>query len=150
MKTNCKVIKGVTLSLAGVIFMRFACFFMYDFYKCLSGFIANGFRDSGRMAPLISSYLLPVVAFFLFAWDFYARPFGKIAARVLLLAVGAWSLANLALVLSHIGYYVKNFSLGAYGGLLGVGFPYDALAVSAAMLVLAVLGTVLIIRRKNR
>ena len=115
---------------------------LFNFYLALSGFIANGFRDSGRMVPLISSYLLPVVAFFLFAWDFYARPFGKIAARVLLLAVGAWSLANLVLVLSHIGYYVKNFSLGAYGGLLGVGFPYDALAVSAAMLVLAVLGTV--------
>lgn len=115
---------------------------LFNFYLALSGFIANGFRDGGRMAPLISSYLLPVVGFFLFAWDFFVRPFGRGAARVLLVLCGAWSLANLALVLSHIGYYAGNYALGAYGGLLGVGFPYDALVISAAILALSVLGMI--------
>ena len=64
MKTTDKkvpIVRAVT-----VILLLFSCFCMYDFYKCLSGFIANGFREPLVMLPMILAYFLPVFCFLFF------------------------------------------------------------------------------------
>ena len=64
MKTADK--KPVIVRIATVVLLLFSCFYMYDFYKCLSGFIANGFREPQVMLPMILAFLLPVLCFFVF------------------------------------------------------------------------------------
>ena len=70
MKTNAKALitRGMT-----VLFLLYSCFYMYDFYKCLSGFIANGFREPLVMLPMILAFFLPVLCFLFFVYDFYVN-----------------------------------------------------------------------------
>lgn len=114
-------------------------FFMFNFYQALSGFIANGFREPERMLPIVSSYLLPVLCFFFWFYDRLVRPIGRRGCRCYGVIAGAWSLLNLILIFGRVGFYAQNHGLGAYGGFLGIGFPYDALAVNVGIFALSVL-----------
>ena len=67
-----KTTKIILIALTSLLFLL-SCFFMYNFYKCLSGFIANGFREPLKMLPLIVSYLLPVICFLFFFYDTYNK-----------------------------------------------------------------------------
>ena len=60
-----KKIDGKSLLVRGLtaVLLLLSCFWMYDFYKCLSGFIANGFREPLVMLPMILAYFLPVFCF---------------------------------------------------------------------------------------
>ena len=62
--------------LTGVLFCL-SCLFMYDFYKCLSGFIANQFREPLVMIPMFASYFLPVFCFLVYFYDFYVKKLPK-------------------------------------------------------------------------
>ena len=113
------------------VFLIFACFYMYDFYKCLSGFIANGFREPLVMLPMILAYLLPVVCFLFFFYDFFIRAPHPVARVVSSILVAIWAAVDMALIFSNIGLYVSNNSLGVYDTLpsIIVHFPYDMIAV---------------------
>ena len=58
-----------------VTLLMFICtsLFMYGFYKSLSGFIANGFSDGIRMVAMILSYILPVICFLFFFYNYYVK-----------------------------------------------------------------------------
>ncbi len=118
------------------VLLLFACFYMYDFYKCLSGFIANGFREPLVMLPMILAFFLPVVCFLFFFYDCYVRALHPAVRAVYSALVAVYAAADLALIFMNIGLYASNNALGVYDALpsIVVHFPYDMIVVLLALL----------------
>lgn len=130
-----------------MILMIFSCLFMYDFYKCLSGFIANGFREALVMLPMILAFFLPVFCFLFFFYDYFI---GKISQKVKLcysVFVIIYAAADLALIFSNISLYVSNNSFGVYDALpsIIVHFPYDMIFILLALICLQVLNLLILL-----
>lgn len=141
MKINSKKYVIHTLSL---VFLLFSCFYMYDFYKCLSGFIANGFREAGVMLPMVLSFLLPVLCFLFFFYDFYIKSVHRVAKIVFSSVVILWGGANLGFIFSNISLYASNNHFGVYDSLpsIIVHFPYDMIIVHSVLVILQVFNIV--------
>ncbi|MBR2969354.1 MAG: hypothetical protein IKC36_05875 [Clostridia bacterium] len=113
------------------VFLLFACFYALDFYKSLSGFIASAFREADKMLPMILSFLLPVISFFIFIYDFYAKGLSR-DAKITVSVLGAvYAVANIAFIFSNISLYASNARHGVYDALpsIIIHFPYDMIAV---------------------
>lgn len=133
-----KTSKTTVYVITGVLFLL-SCFFMYDFYKCLSGFIANGFREPLIMLPLILSYLAPVISFLFFFYDFYNKKIdNKLVRIVYSIFILAMTIFNFTGIISNFTLYASNNMLGAYDSLLSiiVVFPYDAIIINGLLLLL--------------
>ena len=129
----------ITRFVTGLLLL-FSCFYMYDFYKCLSGFIANGFREPLVMLPMILAFLLPVLCFLAFFYDFYVRaihPAVKIGYSVL---VALYAIADLALIFNNLALYAGNHALGVYDALPSIvlHFPYDMIVVLLGLLAMQI------------
>ena len=137
MKNNVKKALIYTL---GAVLLLFSCFYMYDFYKCLSGFIANGFREASVMLPMVLSFLLPVLSFLFFFYDFYVKSVHRVAKIVFSSVVILWASVNLGFIFSNISLYASNNRFGVYDALpsIIVHFPYDMIIVHFALVLLAV------------
>ena len=140
-KTN---LKHVLVHAFSGVFLLFACFYMYDFYKCLSGFIANGFREGVVMLPLILSFLLPVMCFLFFFYDFYVKSVRRVAKIIYSSFVIIYAIINLAFIFKNIELYVSNASYGVYSSLpsIIVHFPYDMIIIHSALILLQVFNIV--------
>lgn len=145
MKNNLK--KPLIYTLGG-LFLLFSCFYMYDFYKCLSGFIANGFREAKIMLPMILSFLLPVICFLFFAYDFYVKGVHRVAKIIYSSFVILWAGVNLGFIFSNISLYASNNRFGVYDSLpsIIVHFPYDMIIVHAVLLLLRVFNIICAIK----
>ena len=135
MKTTDK--RTLCVRLASCLLLILSCFYTYDFYKCLSGFIANGFREPLTMLPMILAFLLPFICFLFFFYDVYVRAIHPVVKAVYSVAVSLYAAADLALIVLRMELYVSNNALGVYDALPGIflRFPYDATVVLAALLV---------------
>ena len=104
---------------------------MYDFYKCLSGFVANGFREPLVMLPMILAFFLPVFCFLVFFYDCYVRALRPAVKRAYSLLVALYAVADLVLIFRNITLYASNNALGVYDALPSIilHFPYDMIAV---------------------
>ena len=124
-----KTINKKSVAVRGItgVLLLLSCFWMYDFYKCLSGFIANGFREPLVMLPMILAYFLPVLCFLFFVYDVYVRPIHPAVKTVYSLFVALYATADLVLICSRWELYVSNHALGVYDALPGVilRFPFD-------------------------
>lgn len=118
------------------VVLLFACFYMYDFYKCLSGFIANGFREPLVMLPMILVFFLPVFCFLFFFYDWFVRAVHPVVRTVYSALVIAYAVAELALILANIRLYMSNNALGVYDALPSIllHFPYDMILVLVGLL----------------
>ena len=137
MKNNAKKALIHTL---GAVLLLFSCFYMYDFYKCLSGFIANGFREASVMLPMVLSFLLPVLYFLFFFYDFYVKSVHRVAKIVFSSVVILWASVNLGFIFSNISLYASNNRFGVSDALpsIIVHFPYAMIIVHSALILLAV------------
>lgn len=104
-----------------------ACVGMYNFYKSLSGFIANGFREPLVMLPIITSCALPALCFCAFFYGTFVKKMGRISTCVyaaIVTAAAIWNCVGLGL---NAGLYESNRALGGYDTMLKLifGFPYD-------------------------
>ena len=126
-------------SISGLLFL-FSCFYMYDFYKTLSGFIANGFREPFVMLPIILAFFLPVFCFLFFFYDFYVRAINPVVKGIYSVFVALYAIADLVLIFRQIELYVSNNSLGVYDALpsIIVHFPYDMIVVLFALFALQI------------
>ena len=133
-KTN-KII-NITLSAVTVLLFFLSCFFTYDFYKCLSGFIANGFREPLVMLPLILTYLAPVLAFLFFFYDFFIKSITKPLKVVYVSLILVLSVFCLVGIITNFSVYVSNNALGVYESLpsIIIGFPYDGIVINAVLI----------------
>lgn len=144
MKKMNKRFQKVATAAVAVLFFLLAAAFMFNFYQCLSGFIANKFEEPGVMLPIVSSYLLPVVCFLYRLYDFYISKQKRAVRAVYGAITAAWAVVNLCLIFSNISLYASNHALGVYGGLVGLGyaFPYDGIVSAVLILLLRVLSLV--------
>ena len=104
-----------------------ACLCMYNFYKSLSGFIANGFREPLVMVPIISTCALPAFCFCVFFYDTYVKKMGRLGVAIyasLAAAVAVWNCIGLGM---NATLYASNRALGGYDTMLKLafGFPID-------------------------
>ena len=125
----------VSRIITGVLLL-FSCFYMYDFYKSLSGFIANGFREPLVMLPMILAFFLPVLCFLFFFYDFYVARINRNVKTAYSVFVSIYAIAVLILIFLRFDLYVSNNSFGAYDSLPSIifHFPYDMIIISAVML----------------
>lgn len=115
-----------------------SCFYTYDFYKCLSGAIANGFRNALLILPMTFAFLLPLLCFLFYFYDFYVRAVSSVARAVFSAFAILYALVDLALIFMNIEVYASNHTLGVYDALpsIGLHFPYDMIVVFFAIIVL--------------
>ena len=132
---------SLSVRLATGVLLLFSCFFMYDFYKSLSGLIAGGFREPLVMLPMILAFLLPVLCFFFFFYDWYVRAIPMVVRTAYSLFVALCALADFALILSNLELYASNHALGVYDALPSVflHFPYDMLILLPLLAALQIL-----------
>lgn len=151
MENKIKERYGSYIHLLTLLLFVICAFYMYDFYKSLSGFIANGFREAFVMAPIFLSYFLPVLCFFFYFYDFYI---GKMARAVKIgysVLIIAYSLVNLFGLFNSIDIYSSNSDYGAYDALLGViiKFPYDAIIFNILLLGMQALNIFMLIKPEH-
>lgn len=146
-KTN---LKNIFVHVFSGVFLLFACFYMYDFYKCLSGFIANGFREPLVMLPLILSFFLPVVCFLFFFYDFYIKSVCRVSKIIYSSLVIIYATVNLVFIFKNISLYVSNAGYGVYDSLpsIIVHFPYDMIIVHSALVLLQIFNIVCAIKKE--
>ena len=118
--------KHFTVRITTLVFLLFSCFYMYDFYKCLSGFIANGFREPLVMLPIILSFFLPVFSFLVFVYDFYVKALQRSVKICYSAFVIVYAIVDLILIFSNISLYASNNSLGAYNSLPSIFLHFPA------------------------
>lgn len=150
MKTSDKKLRS--LRIATIIFLLFSCFYMYDFYKSLSGFIANGFREPLVMLPMITAFFLPVFCFLFFVWEFFVKSLSVKAKVAYSAFVIAYAIADLALIFSNISLYASNNSLGVYDSLpsIIIHFPYDMIVLLAFIIVWQVFNVYLLFKKNAK
>ena len=124
-----KTINKKSVAVRGItgVLLLLSCFWMYDFYKCLSGFIANGFREPLVMLPMILAYFLPVFCFLFFFYDVYVKAIHPVVKTAYSVLVVVYAVADLVLILNQVGLYASNHALGVYDALPSIllHFPYD-------------------------
>lgn len=132
--------RAVSVRIATGVLLLFSCFYMYDFYKCLSGFIANGFREPLVMLPMILAFLLPVLCFLVFVYDFFVRAIHPTVKAVYSAFVALYAAVDLVLIFGNVGLYASNHALGVYDALPSIllHFPYDMIVLLSALLLLQV------------
>ena len=118
--------------------------FMYNMYKSLSGFIANGFRDGLMMLSIVTCYLLPVICFYFYLYNYHVKKINKIVKLVYSSIVAAIAIFNLTQIFTYLPLYISNNELGGYETLLsiGFGFPYDGLIINFVLIVVQVINII--------
>jgi hypothetical protein len=144
--------KSLTVRAVTCVLLLFSCLYMYDFYKCLSGFIANGFREPLVMLPMILAFLLPVLCFWVFFYDFYVRALHPVVKAIYSVLVALCAMTDLVLIFVNIDLYASNNALGVYDALPGVvlHFPYDMIIVLTALALLQIFNLVAGNRKGSR
>ena len=134
-----------------IILFVLCSLFMFNFYKTLSGFVANGFRSPLFMIPIFSSYLLPALCFLFYFYDFYLKKISKVARISYISVVLIWAITNLALIFNKISIYISNNKLGVYDTLYGIifKFPYDGIIINIFLIAMQALGIVLIVKSNS-
>ena len=134
--------------------LMFICtsLFMYGFYKSLSGFIANGFTDGIRMIAMILSYILPVICFLFFFYNYYVKKINRIVSFVYSIVVILFSILNFYLISLNFDVYVSNNALGVYQAIpsIIVAFPYDIIVVNSLLILVEVFNLVCSIKPNGK
>ena len=119
------------------ILLLLACFYMYDFYKCLSGFIANGFREPQVMLPMILAFFLPVLCFLGFFYEGYVRKTHPVVRRLCAAFVTVYAIVDLVFIFARWELYTSNHALGVYDALPGLfpRFPYGMVLLLLALVI---------------
>lgn len=129
-----------------------ACFFMYDFYKCLSGFIANGFREPSVMLPMVLSYLLPVICFLFYFFDIYVNNTKRTARIIYSVFVIVYAAICLAFVFKNMELYISNNRFGAYDALPSIflRFPYDIIVIHFVLIAIQIFNILTLILTESQ
>ena len=115
--------------------------FMYNMYKSLSGFIANGFRDGLAMLSIVICYLLPVICFYFYLYNYHIKKINKTVKLIYSTIVIAISIFILTQLFTYLPLYISNNKLGAYDTLLSIGFkfPYDGIIISFVLIAVQII-----------
>lgn len=151
MKNNIKKSSICIHALTGILLLL-SCLFMYNFYKCLSGFVANEFREPLVMLPMILSYLLPAISFAFYFYSFYVKKMSRPVSIFYISFASILAILNLALIFVSIERFASNSALGVYDSLLSifVKFPYDVIVVNVIILAMQVISIIALVKPKSK
>ena len=129
-----------------------ACLFMHNFYKCLSGFVANNFDDGIMMITMIVNYILPVFCFLFFFYNYYIKPINKVVTciySVVVICVASFALYG---IFQNFDVYTSNNSLGVYGSLpsIIIKFPYDGIVINILLIAVQVFNVITLFKPKHK
>ena len=126
--------------------------FMYDFYKALSGLIANNFYEAHIMLTIILSYLLPVFYYLFFFYDKYCKRQSNKVRFIFDIIFIIYCLYNIISIFSHINIYISNSNLGVYDSMpsLFLSFPFDMLVVNCLILFISIISLVNIFKPNEK
>lgn len=153
MKINNEVVKKVPnyLNLIYIILYLVSCLFMYNMYKCLSGFVANNFEDGLFMLTPVISYALPVICFFFFFYNNMVKEIskvGKIVYSSIVIGISVFCIVGIGI---NFNAYATNNALGVYEAIpsIGFAFPYDQLVVQSFLIICQIINLVLLFKPTN-
>lgn len=131
-----------------VILFILTSMFMYNAYKALSGFIANGFRDGLAMLSIVICYFIPVISFLFYFYDNHIKKINKIVSLIYSILIIGLSMFTFIEILTYINIYIPNNKLGAYETLLSFafGFPYDGIIILVILFLTQIYNIYLIIK----
>ena len=131
----------VVLNILLVIIMAM---FMYDGYKCLSGFIANNADDGLKVLVMVTSYFLIPLSYMYYFYAFYVKKSTRISSLISSIIIFSCCVFNLVFIFMNINLYVSNNTLGVYKSIpsLVFLFPYDMIIANGLLLVLQVLNII--------
>ena len=134
-----KILKNIkTYNIIFIIILTLlSCIFMYNGYKSLSGYIANGFKDGMAMLTIILCFFTPVFSFLFFFYEHYIKKLNKIFNIIYSSVSFVIYTFILSQIFIHLDLYVSNNKLGAYETLLpiGLGFPYDGIIIYIVLMI---------------
>jgi hypothetical protein len=121
-------------------------------YKSLSGFIANGFRDGMVMLSIVICYLLPVICFYFYLYNYHIKKINKTIKLIYSSFVIAISIFILTQLFTYLPLYISNNKLGAYDTLLsvGFGFPYDGIIINFILIIVQIINIITTIRPNTK
>ena len=132
--------KNVIKNLVTLLLFFCNALFMNAFYKSLSGFIANNFNDSLMMITILISYIVPVVCFLFYFYNYYVRKINNKVNIVYSIIVILLAILTLVLISINFEVYAANNSLGVYQSIpsIIVMYPYDSIIVSILLILVQV------------
>lgn len=134
-----------------VVLFILSSLFMFNFYKSLSGFVANSFREPLFLIPIFSSYLLPVFCFLFWFYDFYLGRTSKLAKIIYISITAIWATINLVLIFNSLDVYMSNYHLGVYDTLYSMlKFPFDGIIINAFLIAMQALGIIMIVNSNGK
>lgn len=142
MRNNIKRINVFPYIALGAMLLG-SSFFMFDFYMCLSGFIANKFAEPLVMLPIVVSFFVPVLASLIAIYHLFVGKLCRGGKIIFSSVMALISLLAIVLVMVNIPLYARNHVLGAYSSTLGIFlFPYDTLIANIIVLAASVIGII--------
>lgn len=132
--------KNVIKNLVTLLLFFCNALFMNAFYKSLSGFIANNFNDPVMMITMLVSYIVPVVCFLFYFYNYYVRKINNKVNIVYSIVVILLAILTLVLISINFEVYAANNSLGVYQSIpsIIVMYPYDSIIVSILLILVQI------------
>lgn len=133
-----------------VLLFLISSMFMHAFYKSLSGFIANNFNDGSLMVTMLITFILPVICFLFYFYNYYVKIINKTVSIIYSCLVIILSVVSLVLIFSNINIYVSNNRLGVYDSIWTIilKFPFDGI-ISSLVLLLVQIYNLLVVFKPN-
>ena len=132
-----------------IINFLLSCLFMYNFYKCLSGYIANGFRDQMMMPTMFISYFTPVLCFLVYFYNYYVKELNKVIKWIYSIFIIALCIFNLVGIILRFDVYLSNNLLGVYESIpsIIVTFPFDGIIYNLFIIAIQIINILLLINK---
>lgn len=148
-----KIKNNLPIIILNIFLLVISSIFMYNMYKSLSGFIANGFRDGLLMIAMVSSYLQPVICYIFFFYKNYVKEDkNKVTNLIYSIIMILWSSFNIYSILLNMDIYSVNNSLGVYDALISLmflTFPYDMMIINFILIGLQAFNIVMLFYKNN-
>ena len=143
---------NVIKSIITIILFFITCLFMNGFYKSLSGFIANNFDDPLMMVAMLISYIIAVICFFTYFYNYYIKKIDKLSSIIYSSLVIAGSSVSLVLIFININIFAYNNSLGAYESIpsIIVMFPYDMILTHIVLIIGQILNLCTVFKQNSK
>ena len=144
--------KNTIKTIVTIMLCFITCLFMNGFYKSLSGFIANNFDDPIMMVAMLISYIIPVICFFTYFYNYYIKRIDKLSSIIYSSLVIVGSIVSLILIFININVFALNNSLGAYESIPSIilMFPYDMILTHIVLIIIQIFNLCTVFRPNSK
>ena len=124
---------------------------MYNSYKSLAGYIANGFKDGIKMLTMVLVYFVPVICFYFYFYDRYIKRMSKLTSLIYSSLIVLITIFNIVMLSIFMDVYIANaIDWNAYQAMIPIpfSFPTDAYVISILLLMKQVFNIIMLISKK--